>query len=189
MKKRGGGRIVNVTTVAVPLRLAGETVYAASKAALEQLTAVLAAEHPDLRVYAVDPGDMRTQMQQDAFPGEDISDRPPPEDSVPALLALLTGDLASGREVRLRNAYFITCRDVVKDASGRVVELRCTYDPDTRSGSVAAAWSRASARASSDLAGTRPPPRRSQARTSGRTVGSKARCVRSDHARTAARSH
>ena len=48
-------------------------------------------------MYAVDPGDMRTQMQQDAFPGEDISDRPPPEESVPGLLALIEGDLPSGR--------------------------------------------------------------------------------------------
>ncbi len=60
------------------------------------MTAVLAAEHPELRVYTVDPGDMRTQMQQDAFPGEDISDRPPPEESVPGLLALIEGDLPSG---------------------------------------------------------------------------------------------
>ena len=59
--------------------------------------AILAAEQPRLRVYAVDPGDMRTQMQQDAFPGEDISDRPPPEDSVPGLRALIDGTLASGR--------------------------------------------------------------------------------------------
>ena len=63
--------------------------YGAAKAALEQLSRVLAAEHPDLRVYAFDPGDMRTQMHQDAYPGEDISDRPPPEESVPALLRLL----------------------------------------------------------------------------------------------------
>ena len=54
--------------------------YGSSKAALEQLTAILAAEQPELRVYAVDPGDMRTRMHQEAFPGEDISDRPPPED-------------------------------------------------------------------------------------------------------------
>jgi hypothetical protein len=58
---------------------------------------MLAAEHPELRVYAVDPGDMRTQMQRDACPGEDISDRPPPEESVPGLLALIEGDLPSGR--------------------------------------------------------------------------------------------
>jgi NAD(P)-dependent dehydrogenase (short-subunit alcohol dehydrogenase family) len=71
--------------------------YGSAKAALERLTAVLAAERPELRVYAVDPGDMRTQMQQDAFPGEDISDRPPPEESVPGLLALIGGTRPSGR--------------------------------------------------------------------------------------------
>jgi NAD(P)-dependent dehydrogenase (short-subunit alcohol dehydrogenase family) len=71
--------------------------YGSSKAALDQLSAILAAEHPRLRVYAVDPGDMRTQMHQDAFPGEDISDRPPPEDRLPGLLALITGSLPSGR--------------------------------------------------------------------------------------------
>jgi NAD(P)-dependent dehydrogenase (short-subunit alcohol dehydrogenase family) len=71
--------------------------YGSSKAALEQLTAILAAEQPALRVYTVDPGDMRTQMHQDAFPGEDISDRPPPEESVPGLLALIEGTLPSGR--------------------------------------------------------------------------------------------
>ena len=70
--------------------------YGSSKAALAQITAVLGAEQPGLRAYAVDPGDMRTQMQQDAFPGEDISDRPPPEESVPGLLALIEGDLPSG---------------------------------------------------------------------------------------------
>ena len=58
---------------------------------------MLAAEDPDLRVYWVDPGDMRTQMHQDAFPGEDISDRPPPEESVPGLVALIEGDRPSGR--------------------------------------------------------------------------------------------
>ena len=70
--------------------------YGSSKAALAQLTAILGAEQPALRVYTVDPGDMRTQMQQDAFPGEDISDRPPPEESVPGLLALIEGELPSG---------------------------------------------------------------------------------------------
>ena len=58
---------------------------------------MLAAEHPELRVYRVDPGDMNTQLQQEAFPGEDVSDRPPPEESVPGLLALIEGDLPSGR--------------------------------------------------------------------------------------------
>src|SRR6266699_636907 len=71
--------------------------YGSSKAALEQLSNVLAAEVPSLRIYWVDPGDMRTQMQQEAFPGEDISDRPLPEVSVPGLIALLTGKRASGR--------------------------------------------------------------------------------------------
>jgi NAD(P)-dependent dehydrogenase (short-subunit alcohol dehydrogenase family) len=71
--------------------------YGSSKAALEQLSAILAIEHPELRVYAVDPGDMNTRMHQEAFPGEDISDRPPPEDSVPGLLALIDGDVPSGR--------------------------------------------------------------------------------------------
>jgi NAD(P)-dependent dehydrogenase (short-subunit alcohol dehydrogenase family) len=70
--------------------------YGSSKAALAQITVVLGAEHPGLRVYAVDPGDMRTQMQQDAFPGEDVSDRPPPEESVPGLLTLIEDDLPSG---------------------------------------------------------------------------------------------
>ncbi len=71
--------------------------YGASKAALEQLSAVFAEENPSLKVYWVDPGDMATQMQQEAYPGEDISDRPPPEESVPGLIALLEGDYPSGR--------------------------------------------------------------------------------------------
>jgi NAD(P)-dependent dehydrogenase (short-subunit alcohol dehydrogenase family) len=70
--------------------------YGSSKAALAQISAVLAAEHPGHRIYAVDPGDMRTQMQQDAFPGQDISDRPLPEESIPGLLTLIKSDLPSG---------------------------------------------------------------------------------------------
>jgi NAD(P)-dependent dehydrogenase (short-subunit alcohol dehydrogenase family) len=70
--------------------------YGSSKAALAQVTAVLGAENPAVRFYAVDPGDMRTQMHQEAFPGEDISDRPPPEQSVPGLLQLIEGDAPSG---------------------------------------------------------------------------------------------
>jgi NAD(P)-dependent dehydrogenase (short-subunit alcohol dehydrogenase family) len=91
-----GARIVNITSDAAvePYETWGG--YGSSKAALAQLTAILAAENPHLRVYAVDPGDMRTQMQQDAFPGEDISDRPPPEESVPGLLELIEGQLPSG---------------------------------------------------------------------------------------------
>jgi NAD(P)-dependent dehydrogenase (short-subunit alcohol dehydrogenase family) len=92
-----GGRILNITSDAAVEAYEGWGGYGASKAALDQLTRILAAERPDLRVYAVDPGDMRTRMHQDAFPGEDISDRPPPEDSVPGLLALIEGELPSGR--------------------------------------------------------------------------------------------
>jgi NAD(P)-dependent dehydrogenase (short-subunit alcohol dehydrogenase family) len=92
-----GARVVNVTSDAAVEAYAGWGGYGSSKAALEQITAVLGVEHPELRVYSVDPGDMNTRMQQDAFPGEDVSDRPPPEASVPGLLALIEGDLPSGR--------------------------------------------------------------------------------------------
>ena len=98
-RMREGGRILNVSSDAAIEPYEGWGGYASSKAALDQLTRVLAAERPDLRVYSVDPGDMRTQMHQDAFPGEDISDRPPPEASVPGLLALVEGELPSGRYV------------------------------------------------------------------------------------------
>jgi NAD(P)-dependent dehydrogenase (short-subunit alcohol dehydrogenase family) len=91
------GRIINVTSDAGIEGYEGWGGYGASKAALEQLSRVLAAEHPELVVYWVDPGDMRTDMHQDAFPGEDISDRPPPSASVPGLLALVLGELPSGR--------------------------------------------------------------------------------------------
>jgi len=93
----GGARIVNITSDAAEEPYEGWGGYGSSKAALDQWTSILAAEHPDWRVYTVDPGDMRTQMHQDAFPGEDISDRSPPEASVPGLLALVEGDLPSGR--------------------------------------------------------------------------------------------
>jgi NAD(P)-dependent dehydrogenase (short-subunit alcohol dehydrogenase family) len=94
---REGAAVLDVTSDAGVEPYEGWGGYGSSKAALEQLTAILAAEQPGLRVYWVDPGDMRTRMHQDAFPGEDISDRPPPEDSVPGLLALIEGDLPSGR--------------------------------------------------------------------------------------------
>jgi NAD(P)-dependent dehydrogenase (short-subunit alcohol dehydrogenase family) len=90
-------RVLNVTSDAAVEPYEGWGGYGSSKAALDQISAVLAAEHPELRVYAVDPGDMRTQMHQEAFPDEDISDRPPPEESVPGLLELINGDLPSGR--------------------------------------------------------------------------------------------
>ena len=92
-----GAAVLDITSDAGVEAYEGWGGYGSSKAALEQLTAILAAEQPSVRVYWVDPGDMRTQMHQDAFPGEDISDRPPPEDSVPGLLALIEGDLPSGR--------------------------------------------------------------------------------------------
>lgn len=92
-----GARVINVSSDAGVEAYEGWGGYGASKAALERLSAVLAVENADLRVYWVDPGDMRTQMQQEAFPGEDISDRPLPEESVPGFLALLDGDLPSGR--------------------------------------------------------------------------------------------
>jgi NAD(P)-dependent dehydrogenase (short-subunit alcohol dehydrogenase family) len=92
-----GAAIVNLTSDAAVESYAGWGGYGSSKAALDQASAILAAEHPELRVYAADPGDMRTQMHQDAFPDEDISDRPLPESSLPGLLALIEGLLPSGR--------------------------------------------------------------------------------------------
>jgi len=95
--RRANGRVVNVTSDAGAEAYEGWGGYGSSKAALEQMTRILAAEHPQLRIHAVDPGDMNTQMHQEAFPGEDISDRPPPEESVPGLIALIEGDQPSGR--------------------------------------------------------------------------------------------
>jgi len=91
------GTVVNITSDAAVEAYAGWGGYGSSKAALEQLSAVFAAEHPDLRVLVVDPGDMRTDMHQDAFPGEDISDRPLPGTVVPGLVALINSDHPSGR--------------------------------------------------------------------------------------------
>jgi NAD(P)-dependent dehydrogenase (short-subunit alcohol dehydrogenase family) len=93
----GGATIVNITSDAAVEPYPGWGGYGSSKAALEQVSRVLAEERPDLRVLIVDPGDMRTEMHQDAFPGEDISDRPAPTASVPGLLALITGAQPSGR--------------------------------------------------------------------------------------------
>jgi NAD(P)-dependent dehydrogenase (short-subunit alcohol dehydrogenase family) len=99
------GRIVNVTSDAAVEPYEGWGGYGSSKAALDQLSAILGAEQSSVRVYAVDPGDMRTRMHQEAFPGEDISDRPPPEQSVPGLLALIEGELPSGRYRARELAY------------------------------------------------------------------------------------
>jgi NAD(P)-dependent dehydrogenase (short-subunit alcohol dehydrogenase family) len=92
-----GACVINITSDAGVEAYEGWGGYGSSKAALEQLSNILAAENPSLRVYWVDPGDMRTQMHQEAFPGEDISDRPLPEESVPGLIELLTGTRPSGR--------------------------------------------------------------------------------------------
>jgi NAD(P)-dependent dehydrogenase (short-subunit alcohol dehydrogenase family) len=95
------GRILNITSDAGVEPYEGWGGYGSSKAALEHASRILAAEEEPngVRVYIVDPGDMRTQMHQEAFPGEDISDRPPPEVSVPGLMTLLREDLPSGRYV------------------------------------------------------------------------------------------
>jgi NAD(P)-dependent dehydrogenase (short-subunit alcohol dehydrogenase family) len=92
-----GACIMNITSDAGVEAYAGWGGYGSSKAALEQLSNILAAENLSLRIYWVDPGDMRTQMHQEAYPGEDISDRPLPEVSVPGLLELLRGTRLSGR--------------------------------------------------------------------------------------------
>ena len=86
-----GAVIVNITSDASVEPYPGWGVYGTTKAALDHLGAVLAVEHPELRVLTVDPGDMRTHMHQEAFPGEDISDRPVPEERVPAIVALIEG--------------------------------------------------------------------------------------------------
>jgi NAD(P)-dependent dehydrogenase (short-subunit alcohol dehydrogenase family) len=105
---KAGARIINVTSDAGVEAYAGWGGYGSSKAALEQMSAILAAENPDLLIYWVDPGDMRTQMHQEAYPGEDISDRPLPESSIPGFLVLLEGNLPSGR---------YQARELVKEAA------------------------------------------------------------------------
>jgi NAD(P)-dependent dehydrogenase (short-subunit alcohol dehydrogenase family) len=95
-----GGSIVNVTSDAAVEGYEGWGGYGSAKAAVEQASSVLAAEEPAVRVWRVDPGDLRTRMHQEAFPDEDISDRPLPETVVPAFLHLVTSRPESGR-VRL----------------------------------------------------------------------------------------
>ena len=97
MLRANGGTVVDITSDAAVEGYAGWGGYGSSKAALEQLSNVLAAEEPLLRVYWFDPGDMRTAMHQAAFPGEDISDRPLPETVVPGLRRLLRNSPPSGR--------------------------------------------------------------------------------------------
>ncbi len=111
-------RIINITSDAAVEAYEGWGGYGASKAALEHMSAILAAENPGWGVYWVDPGDMNTQMHQEAFPGEDISDRPLPEVSVPGFVALLEGDWPSGR---------YAARDILTviraDENGAVLEV------------------------------------------------------------------
>jgi NAD(P)-dependent dehydrogenase (short-subunit alcohol dehydrogenase family) len=95
--RASAGTVLNLSSDAAVEAYPGWGAYGSSKAALDQLTAVLAAEEPELAVYSADPGDMRTEMHQAAFPGEDISDRPEPEAVVPALLRLITTRPPSGR--------------------------------------------------------------------------------------------
>ena len=90
-------RIINISSDAAVEAYPGWGGYGASKAALDHLSAILAAENPQWKIYWVDPGDMRTQMHQEAFPGEDISDRPLPETTLPGFLRLIQGNVPSGR--------------------------------------------------------------------------------------------
>src|SRR5690606_26988844 len=95
--RKAGGVVVNITSDAAVEAYPGWGGYASAKAALERLSAVLAAEEPAVTVWTVDPGDLRTRMHQQAFPGEDISDRPLPEEVAPAFAALLAKRPPSGR--------------------------------------------------------------------------------------------
>ncbi|MEM1323768.1 MAG: SDR family oxidoreductase [Bacteroidota bacterium] len=94
---KAGAVIINISSDAAVEAYPGWGGYGSSKAALDHLTAILAKEHPQWHIYAVDPGDMRTQLHQEAFPGEDISDRPLPKASVPGFVPLIEGRLPSGR--------------------------------------------------------------------------------------------
>jgi len=114
-------RVLNISSDAGVEAYPGWGGYGSSKAALEQLSAVLAAENPAWRVYWIDPGDMQTQMQQEAFPGEDISDRPLPEASVPGLVELLESDRPSGR---------YKARALAEPSHEGAVELRVAYTVD-----------------------------------------------------------
>src|SRR5258708_21556010 len=96
-RRRRGGGVLNITSDAAVEAYAGWGGYGAAKAALEQASNVLAAEENVVRVWWVDPGDLRTRMHQQAFPGEDISDRPLPDTVIPAFVRLITQRMPSGR--------------------------------------------------------------------------------------------
>jgi NAD(P)-dependent dehydrogenase (short-subunit alcohol dehydrogenase family) len=95
--RKVSGSVVNITSDAATEAYAGWGGYGSSKAALEHLSSVLAAEEPEVRVLSIDPGDMQTRMQQQAFPGQDISDRPAPEERVPGIVRILDAGMPSGR--------------------------------------------------------------------------------------------
>ena len=93
----GGGAAVNLTSDAAVEAYEGWGAYGSSKAALEQLSNVLSVEEPAVRIWWLDPGDMRTEMHQAAFLGEDITDRPLPETIAPVIFELLSSRPPSGR--------------------------------------------------------------------------------------------
>ena len=168
-----GARIVNLSSDAAVEAYETWGGYGSSKAALAQITAVLGAENPGLRAYAVDPGDMRTQMQQEAFPGEDISDRPPPEESVPGLLradrgrrcrAASTAPASSSgpRHERARDRPARSARGAraargARPAARRRAPARRRAGRTARSSTAAFATCRSSSRPATSSSSTRPP--------------------------------
>lgn len=111
------GILLSISSDAAVEHYPGWGLYGASKAGLDHITLTFGAENPEIAAYAVDPGDMRTQMHADAFPGEDISDRPSPDSVVPHLLALVSERPASGRY----RAREVSLRGDVERALERVV--------------------------------------------------------------------
>ncbi|HEX3783479.1 MAG TPA: SDR family oxidoreductase [Pseudonocardiaceae bacterium] len=112
-----GGAVVNITSDAAIEAYEGWGGYGSAKAAVEAISRILAAEQPGLPVWAVDPGDLRTRMHQEAFPGEDISDRPLPETVLPAFLRLLAARPESGR-IRLADLDAAGGRAYAESAPG-----------------------------------------------------------------------
>lgn len=95
--RQRGGSLINITSDAAVEPYQGWSGYGAGKAAMEQVSNILAAEESNVAVWWVDPGDIRTRMHQQAFPAEDISDRPLPESVVPGFVRLVTERPPSGR--------------------------------------------------------------------------------------------